>query len=477
MVLLTPVPLVVDLDGTLLRSDSLIESLLVLARTRPLALLALPLWLRRGRASMKQRLARLALPDVDTLPYRSDLLAHLAEEKRHGRTLVLATGADERVADAIATQLGLFDAVLASDGQTNLSGERKAERLIARFGVHGFDYVGSGRADLPVWCAARGAIVVSASRRLIDRVAQTTPVQRTFDASRPPLTSYLQTLRPLHWIKNTLVLLPLAAAYPQGHPQLIWRALLAFVAFSLCASSVYLLNDLLDLRADRRHPHKKARKLASGEIPLLHALLLLPVLLLVAFWLGAGLPRPFVAVLGAYFALMTAYSLGLKDIPLFDVLLLAGGYALRVVAGAIAVGVHASGWLLAVCVLLFLSLALVKRYAELMLMDTLPGERRARGYRSGDKPLVFAQGVASGYLSVLLLVLSTYAETAAQPYARRALLWIACALLLGWVNVMWFAATRGRMHHDPVVFALTDRASLALLFASGIVSAIALFGV
>ncbi len=254
--------------------------------------------------------------------------------------------------------------------------------------MHGFDYVGNSRTDLPVWRAARGAIVVSASRRLTDRVAQTTPVQRTFETSNPPLTSYLQMLRPLHWIKNTLVLLPLAAAYPQGHPQLIWRALLAFVAFSLCASSVYLLNDLLDLRADRRHPHKKARKLASGEIPLLHALLLLPMLLLIAFWLGAGLPRPFVGVLGTYFALMTAYSLGLKDVPLFDVLLLAGGYALRVVAGAIAVGVRASGWLLAVCVLLFLSLALVKRYAELMLMDTLPGERRARGYRSGDKPIV-----------------------------------------------------------------------------------------
>jgi 4-hydroxybenzoate polyprenyltransferase/phosphoserine phosphatase len=470
----TKVPLVVDLDGTLLRSDSLIESTMVLARERPLELLALPLWLAHGRERLKQRVAQAALPDVETLPYRTELVRYLEEEKRSGRTLVLATDANERLAREIAARIGVFDAVIASDGLTNLRGRRKAERLIETFGERGFDYVGNGRRDLPVWRAARVAIVVSASRWLARRIARTTPVEQVFAPPRARASTYLQPLRPLHWIKNTLVFVPLATAYPAVAPALVRSAFLAFVAFSLCASSVYLLNDLLDLSADRRHPHKKHRKLASGAMPLAHALVLIAALLVGALWIGVQLPRHFLLVLASYLFVMTTYSLGLKNVPVVDVLMLAGGYALRVFAGAVAVNLRASPWLLATCVSLFLSLALIKRYAELELMGALSSTSRARGYQSHDKPLILVQGIASGYLSVALFAVYTNSEFGASTHPQHALFWIVCALLLCWLNVMWLAAMRGRMHHDPVVFAVTDRASLGLLMVMTGVALLAL---
>jgi 4-hydroxybenzoate polyprenyltransferase/phosphoserine phosphatase len=459
----TKVPLVVGLDGALLLSDSLIESTMALARKRPRDLLALPVWLARGRASLKRRLAQSALPDVETLPYRAELIRYLEAEKRRGRTLVLATDADERLAGEIAARIGLFDQVFASDGLTNLQGRRKAERLIETFGERGFDYVGTGRRDLPVWRAARAAIVVSASRWLARRVARTTPVDQVFAAPRARASAYLQPLRPLHWIKGALIFVPLATAYPAVTAEMIRSAVLAFAAFGLCASSVYLLNDLLDLSADRRHPQKKQRKLASGALPLAHAFVLIAALLIGALWIGIQLPRHFLVVLAGYLFLMTAYSLGFKNVPVIDVLMLAGGYVLRVFAGAVAVGLRPSAWLLATCALLFLSLALIKRYAELALMDALSGALPARGYHSQDKTLILVQGIASGYLSVVLLALYTNSAVGSAMHAHYPLFWMVCALLLCWLNVMWLAATRGRMHHDPVFFALTDRASLGLL--------------
>jgi 4-hydroxybenzoate polyprenyltransferase/phosphoserine phosphatase len=470
----TEVPLVVDLDGTLLRSDSLIESTMALARERPRQLLALPLWGARGPAYLKRRVAQAALPDVETLPYRTELLSYLEAEKRRGRTLVLATDADERLAREIAARIGLFDTVLASDGLTNLRGQRKAERLIETFGERGFDYVGNGRHDLPVWRAARAAVVVSASRWLARRIARTTPVDRVFAPAHARASTYLQALRPFHWIKNALVFVPLATAYPAVTPALIRPAALAFVAFCLCASSVYLLNDLLDLGADRRHPQKKHRKLASGAMPLAHAFVVISALLVGALWVGVQLPRHFLVVLASYLVVMTTYSLGLKHVPVVDVLMLAGGYALRVFAGAVAMALPVSPWLLATCVSLFLSLALIKRYAELALMDALSSTSHARGYVSSDKTLILVQGIASGYLSVALLALYTNSEIDVPMHPRHALFWIVCALLLCWLNVMWLAATRGRMHHDPVVFAATDRLSLGLLIVMAGVALLAL---
>jgi 4-hydroxybenzoate polyprenyltransferase/phosphoserine phosphatase len=466
-----PVPLVVDLDGTLIGTDLLLESLFLLARQRPWRLLLVPVWLARGRAFLKRRLAEEATPAVDTLPYRRGLLARLEAERARATPLVLATAADRRVAEEIARHLGLFDHVLASDGVVNLAGPAKRDRLVAEFGREGFDYAGSGRADRPVWEAARRAILVRPTRSLAAAAAGVGEVDCVLDADRPGPALYLKALRPYQWLKNALVLVPLIAAHQLYEAELLLQALLAFVAFSWCASAAYLLNDLLDLPGDRHHPRKKSRPLASGAIPLQHALAMIPLLLAAATAVALLLPAPFLAILALYLGLTLAYSLRLKDVVILDVLLLAGLYTLRVMAGAAAVALAPSPWLLAFCVFLFFSLAMVKRYAELMAMRTIEGARaHARGYLLEDRELLAALGGASGYLAVLVLAIYATSDLAAAP-SGQVLLWGIGALLLYWISYMWLMAHRARMHDDPLVFALRDRVSRILI---GLMAAILL---
>ena len=426
-------PIVVDLDDTLLRTNSLIESLFVLARTRPLSLLKLPLWRMAGNAHCKRLLAAEAIPDVHLLPYHASFLAFLREQKALGRPLILAAAADEGVAREINREVGLFDEVLGSDGRVNFSGKAKRERLIGRFGERGFDYAGCRPEDLPVWRAARRALLVSPSPHLERVVAGITPIERVFREPKANLSDYLHALRVHHWVKNFLVFMPLALAHRFFEFELLVRAVLAFMAFNLCASGVYLLNDLLDLPADRRHPKKKERRLASGRIRLAHALLLMPLLLAGAFIIGGHLSMGFAAVLAAYVLLMVGYSMMLKDLAMIDVLVLASGYALRVAAGAVAVGVVLSPWLLTFCVFLFLSLALIKRCSELVMLELTPGPAHARGYWGSDKVVLVAQGIASGYLSVLVLALYTNSDISQRLNTRHEYFWgvVSAAAVLG----------------------------------------------
>jgi 4-hydroxybenzoate polyprenyltransferase len=470
------VPLVVDLDGTLLRTNSLIESILPLARMKPWILLKLPLWWLKGRAYLKHRVAAAVTPDLHGLPYRPEVVEFLREQKRQGRSLILATGADQKLATEINGELGLFDAVLASDGHTNLVGKDKRERLIASFGLRGFDYIGNDRRDVDIWCAARRALFVSAVPALVNSIADITPVEKVFKEPRSRWQDYLDALRPTHWIKNALLFVPLAAAHRVFEFDRLERVVLAFIAFDLCASGVYLLNDLLDLPADRRHPHKKERMLASGRIPLAYALAMMPLLMLGAFGLALHLSLAYAGVMALYTALMIVYSMKLKDIPLVDVFVLAGGYALRVAAGGVAAQLRISAWLLTLCVFLFFSLALIKRYAELIVLEAQPahGPARARGYLSRDKTMLVAQGIASGYLAVMVLALYTNTEISQRLYARHDVFWGVCLLLLYWISYLWMAALRGRIVGDPVMFALSDRVSRWTIIGMGLLAALSL---
>lgn len=470
------VPLAVDLDGTLLRTDSLIESIFVLARTKPLTLFKLPGWWLKGRAHLKQRLAATVMPDIHLLPHRVDLLEFLREQRRLGRSLVLATAADGQLAGEVERDVGLFDTVIASDGETNVSGEQKRDRLVAAFGFRGFDYIGNSARDYPVWCAARRALLATPSHRLAQRVAKVTPVEVISHDHQARWQDYLHALRPLHWVKNGLVFVPLAAAHRIFEPALVGRSLLAFAAFSLCASGLYLLNDLLDLAADRRHPHKKERMLASGRIPLAHALVMLPLLLMGAFAIALHLSIGVAGAVGVYSLLMIGYSMRLKDIPLVDVLVLAVGYALRMAAGSVATDLRISDWLLTFCVFLFFSLALIKRYAELLVLESERTTKivQARGYLATDKVILVAQGIASGYLAVMVLALYTNLAISHHLYARHNFFWGICLLLMYWVSYLWMMVTRGRIHDDPVIFALSDRGSLWTIATMGLLAALAL---
>jgi 4-hydroxybenzoate polyprenyltransferase len=456
--------LVVDLDGTLLKTNLLLESLLALLHQKPQYIVVFPLWLLRGKTYLKQQIARRVLLDVSVLPYRNEFLHYLETQRAEGRSLVLATASDEQIARQVADHLKLFDLVLASDGTTNLYGESKRDRLVAEFGEKGFDYAGNDRHDVAVWASARKVIVVGSNSQVSSVIAGVAPVERVFEDRRKGPAYYVEALRPRHWLKNLLVFVPLVAAHRVYEIALFGKVLLVFLAFGCYASSGYLLNDLLDLSADRRHPQKRLRPFAAGDLPLSYALAMIPALVGLGCILGRLLSPLCLGVLLIYFALTVTYSLYLKKIVLLDVILLAGLYTIRIMAGSASVGIWPSYWLLAFSTFLFLSLALVKRYGELVIMRSIAGkDAKARGYETTDGELLAAMGTASGYLAVLVLALYITSGTAQVLYGRHELMWFLCPLLLYWISHVWLIAHRGRMHDDPLVFATKDPTSRILI--------------
>lgn len=465
------IALVIDLDGTLLRSDMLLESLFALLRHRPLLVFVLPLWLSRGKAAFKAEIARRVDLDMAQMPWdeRVRELLHDAAGQRHR---VLCTASDQSLAFAAATHIGQFDEVLASDGVRNLSGRRKAALLVDRFGERGFDYAGNAEVDLHVWRVAREAIVVNAPVSLANAAARCARVSRHLPAPDAGASAWLRALRVHQWLKNGLLFVPLLASHRLFEPMAASQAAFAFMAFCLCASGVYLLNDLLDLASDRQHPRKRMRPFAAGTLPLLHGMLAVPVLSAFAFALALWVSPLFAAALGLYLLLTLAYSLYLKRIVMMDVMVLAALYTLRIVAGTLAIGAALSFWLLAFSMFLFLSLAMLKRYTELLTVQAQGDAHTAgRGYRVDDLPLVQSLGAASGYLAVLVLALYINSTASELLYRHPQLLWLLCPVLLYWIGRTWMIAHRGLMRDDPVVFAATDRASQLLVAVSALIVA------
>lgn len=466
-------PLCVDLDGTLIHSDLLIESFLLLIKKNPLWLFVVPFWLLGGKARLKSEIAARVSLDGAALPYTRELLEHLHDQRRQGRALWLVTASDHRLAQAVADHVGLFVGVMASDGTTNLAGHRKADALAARFGARGFDYCGNASVDLAVWAQARKAVVVNADATLARAAAERCPVALHIAARPLDLRTWSKALRIHQWAKNLLVLVPVAAAHTlvQGW----WPAVLAFITFSLCASSVYLLNDLLDLAADRHHHSKCHRPLASGRMSLLLGLLAAPLLLVSAVVIAAlWLPTDFRLTLALYYALTLAYSLWLKRMVIVDVLMLASLYTLRLIAGAAATDVPLSFWLLMFSVFLFLSLAIVKRYAELdVTRKAGRTEARGRGYQTDDLDMLRSLGSASGYGSMLVLAMYLNSPDVARMYRHPQLVWLLVPLTLYWISRIWLQTHRGQMHDDPLVYALKDPASLAVSITAIAVLALA----
>lgn len=454
-------PLVVDLDGTLILTDMLHESSLKLLRDHPLELFKLPLWLLQGKARLKKELAERVQFDPSLLPYNEVLIEWLQQEKTKGRSLILCTASDRSYALKIAQYLGLFQDVIATDGETNLAGKNKAEKLTARFGKAGFDYVGNSSADLPVWELASAAVVANASATLKAKAVKTSHVVKIIDGPPQGAKAWLKALRVHQWLKNVLLFMPIVAAHQMG-VLASWESLfIAFLSFSLCASSVYLANDLLDLESDRLHPRKKKRPFAAGSLSAWKGVVAVPFLLCFSLLLGWQVGKGFLLWLAVYFVITCAYSMGLKRVILLDCLTLAALYTLRVIAGAAALEMQLSFWLLAFSVFLFLSLAFIKRYAELEVQLHAGKEKiHGRGYLTTDTSLIQGMGVGAGYLSVLVLALYLNSEAVLKLYQTPEMVWGSVLVLLYWVSHMWMQAHRGEMHDDPLVFAVKDRASV-----------------
>lgn len=461
------IPLCVDLDGTLVRTDMLHETLLLLAKASPASLAALPGWLARGKAGFKHLVAERCVIDASAIPYREEVLALIEEARAQGRPVVLATASSMRIANAIAEHLGLFDTVLGSDHDTNLSAAAKAGLLVERFGERGFDYIGNDRADFPVFARARRAILVSSSNSLRRAAARHHEALTYLDDPRGGARAWIKALRVHQWLKNLLVFVPLVAAHQGGDPALFAAAVIAFLSFSLCASSVYLLNDLLDLPSDRAHRRKRMRPFASGILPVKAGVIAAPLLLAASVALALLLPSRFLIVLAIYYASTVAYSFLLKKQVIVDVMLLAGLYTLRIIAGAAATGIKPSFWLLALSMFAFLSLAKVKRYSELRIATASPTPLAGRGYLPDDLPVVLALGSASGMVSVLILALYTQSEIVPEMYPTPEWLWLLPPLMLYWMTRLWMKAQRGEVDDDPVVFAARDWQSLVVAALMG----------
>ena len=466
-------PLCVDCDGTLIATDLLYEAFFLLLKQYPIGLFLLPFWLMKGKVYLKERLAEHVVFDWSTLPYRQEIIDLINDARAEGRQTVLATASPRAWADGIANHLACFDSVVATEQGINLSGQNKANHLVKLFGEKNFDYAGDAPIDLAVWQHAAGAIIVSSNAKLIResaaKVANNSQVNN-IQIIKPKSANFLVYLRALRihqWLKNLLVIVPLLAAHQANVLQGLVQVIYAFFAFSLCASAVYVLNDLLDLESDRQHVRKRKRPFAACSIPLWQGMLMVPALLAIAFAIAAMLPKQFILVLAAYFVMTLAYSIRLKKQVIVDVMLLAGLYTMRIIAGAAATQITPSFWLLAFSMFIFLSLAMVKRYSELLItLQNNKQEAAGRGYAVSDLPVLMSIGVSSGIGSVLILALYLNNPETNKMYPNTMWLWLMPPLLLYWISRMWMKTQRGQVDDDPVVFAARDWQSLVVLLLS-----------
>jgi 4-hydroxybenzoate polyprenyltransferase len=473
------IPLVVDVDGTLLRGDLLYESALALLMTRPLEAVKIPLWLVGGRSQLKSQIADRVTIDADLLPLDATVLAFIRREKERGRRVFLASASNQHLVNALAARLGMIDGVFASSANVNMSAHKKRDVLVEAFGEGGFDYIGDSRADVPVWWAARRGYIVRAG--VLDPLRLSPQLTQRVDvlAERPVrFRSIVKALRLHQWAKNLLLFVPLVLGGASGNPEVVRRTLICFLAFGLLASATYVVNDLFDLTNDRRHPRKQHRPLASGVLSIPHASVLILAGLCAGLGIGVALGLPVFFGLVGYLAATLSYSLWLKSKPIVDVVLLGGLYTWRLFVGVLVANVMLSPWLIVFSFAFFLSLSLTKRHTEINSMVEgravkLPG----RGYQSTDGPFVLSMGVAAGMSSILIFVLYLVEGAFHAAYFRRPeLLWVCPLILLLWLCRIWLLSSRGLLHEDPVVFAIVDRKSLVLGALAGLAVLASLFG-
>ncbi|MFQ5563768.1 MAG: UbiA family prenyltransferase [Parvularculaceae bacterium] len=458
-------PLFVDMDGALINGDTLWESFAVLCRQKPLAAFVSLFQLLRGRAAFKRAVARNVKISVSDFNYNDAVIEFVRKARASGRMTVLATAADQAIADAVAAHLGCFDAAIASDGVRNLKGAKKAAAISdyanEKTGAAAFDYIGDSKADRPVWRIAEKAIVVAPDEQAGARAAAPVRPARVLPKPRATARDAVKALRFHQWVKNVLIFAPLFLSHQFMDVSKSLAAVIAFVCFGLTASATYIWNDLFDLHVDRRHPRKRTRALASGALAIPHAVMMSAVLILVAF---AGallfLPPVVAAMLAGYGAVTLTYSLYLKEKLLLDAMTLGFLYAYRIVVGSAATGVPVSDWLIAFSVFFFLGLALVKRFSEIETKpQTGDGRIAGRGYFASDREVIGALGVASSFMSVLILALYITSPAVVVLYERPQALWIVCFVMIYWLSRVWVLAHRSFMPDDPIVFALKDRVS------------------
>lgn len=475
---------VVDLDGTLVRTDTLHESVLKVVRSHPGAIVSAFMRLKQGRAAFKSALAQVATPDPTILPYDESVLAYLRARKDEGAKLILATAADRVIAEGAASHLGMFDHVIASANGRNLKGRAKLEAIRELVGEDDFAYIGDSRADLPIWSAAASAVVVGPlGSRLANELARNHSNVEFIERKPTGWRDLVRASRLYQWLKNVLVFLPLLTSLRFLEAEAIGYSLVAFFAFGCLASAGYIVNDLLDMEADRLHPRKRGRPFASGLIGAGKGTAFAAVLLTSGIAFAGFLGLTFLLVAAAYLCTTLGYSLVLKRYVFMDVLTLAFLYTVRVLGGAVAIAVQPSVWLLGFSALVFFSLALVKRVAELLVRkEQGAGSLKGRDYAVSDLPILIGFGTATAAASVVVYIIFASSVEQHGGFAQPALLWPGALVLLYWLARMWVKTIRNEMTDDPIVFTVKDRGSrlivimMAALFIAAAVDPVGVFG-
>jgi 4-hydroxybenzoate polyprenyltransferase len=466
-------PLCVDLDGTLVKSDTLLDGLCLFARRHPLEFWRVPLWVLRGRAHLKLEVGQRAPLNPARLPYNTGLLRFLHTERRAGRQIILTTGASGSLAQRVASHLGIFDGVLASDGTTNLTRGRKLARLKEEFGA--FDYVGNSRADLPLLSQARVPMLANPTPGLRLAVrSRKIPVACSFVDRKPTLGRMIKAIRVHQWAKNVLLFLPLLMSHNLT-PSAVGAAIAAFFCFSFAASASYLINDMLDIDNDRRHSSKRLRPFASGDLSVGRGMALVVALAAGSVAFLPVLSRSFDLWLALYIVSTMAYSFYLKQVAVVDVILLSSLYTLRLLAGGAATETEISPWLAGFSTFLFLSLAMVKRFNELENLRERGATRtHGRGYLVSDLEQIRSFGTSAATAAVVVFMLYIARSDVTALYRHSARLWLIVPLLIYWIYRVWLIASRGELDDDPVVFAMRDKVSLAV---GGLVVTVALLAI
>lgn len=452
--------LCLDLDGTLIKSDALFESVFQLIKVNPLFIFFIPIWLMKGKPNLKEQIDKRIDFNATTLPYNQDLIDYAIEQRALGRKVYLATASHISIAEKVDKHLGIFDGIYATKDGYNLKSEKKAKVLNEEFGKGNYVYAGDAKVDFNIWKDSAAAIVVSNNKSFIESVNKSFPIEKSFYDEVNLPKKIIKEIRVYQWVKNILLFLPIILAHSLGNFKELSDVIIGFFSFSISASFVYVLNDLLDLDSDRSHPRKRFRPLASGDLPIQIGIALVPILLITGIGLSFMLSFKFQLILLSYIILTTAYSFSLKKIPILDIILLATLFTSRIIAGAFAADVDLSMWILAFSMFFFMNLAVLKRYIELLVMKNKNEiEAKGRGYTIEDMGLLLSIGPAAGFLSVLVFVLYIDSSQALGLYTNPKALWLISPIFLYWISRIWHLSVRGKMTDDPIVFAMKDKAS------------------
>jgi 4-hydroxybenzoate polyprenyltransferase len=458
----TEIPLYVDLDGTLIKTDLLFESFIEFIKKNPFNILLSIKWLLKGRAYLKNKLAQNTFIDIEKLPYNEPFLSYLKNERNNGRKIILATASNFTLAKRISSHLNIFSEIIASNEKENIKGKTKLTHIKENSGNSSFDYAGNSKDDLIIFKHAKSSILVNFNEQLLSR-SPSIRVAKSFAQESSIFRALIIAIRPHQWVKNLLIFVPLFVSNQWYIPNLIIRALIGFISFSLIASSVYVINDIFDIQNDRAHIKKKYRPFAASDISIGHGLIIFLFFALAGLFAGYLLDVIYFFLLMTYLILNLLYSIYLKKFVLIDILILSQFYTLRVVSGGIITNIELSFWLLAFSVFIFFSLAIAKRYTELISSNNYNKNNiKGRGYTINDLDILNIMGVTSGYLAVLVLALYINSPEVVLIYSSPKILWGVCIIFFYWISYIWMKASRGELDEDPVTFAIKDRTSLVV---------------